>query len=62
MSEIVEWEDRQKSIAQIIEELKTFEDQELVVVVTDDEGETFKTVKLVSKGFDGDKVYCALHI
>lgn len=62
MSEIVEWEDRQKSIAQIIEELKTFENQELVVVVTDDEGETFKTVKLVSKGFDGDKVYCALHI
>ncbi|KPN72619.1 hypothetical protein [Neisseria sp. 83E34] len=62
MSEIVEWEDRQKSIAQIIEELKTFENQELVVVVTDDEGETFKTVKLVSKGFDGNKVYCALHI
>lgn len=56
------WEDRQKSISQVIRELKTFEDQELLVVVTDDEGKTFKTVKLVSKGFDGSKVYCALHI
>ena len=46
----------------VIKELKTFEDQELLVVVTDDEGKTFKTVKLVSKGFDGSKVYCALHI
>ena len=62
MSGTTEGEDRQKSIAQIIQELQTFEDQELVVVVTDDEGQTFKTVKLVSKGFDGDKVYCALHI
>ena len=62
MNEILEWEDREKSIAQVIEELKSFEDQELIVMVTDDEGQSFKTVKLVSKGFDGDKVYCALHI
>ena len=62
MSEIVEWKDRKKSISLLIEELQSFEDQELVVVVTDDEGKSFKTVKLVSKGFDGDKVYCALHI
>lgn len=62
MSEIVAWEDREKSIAQVIEELKSFEDQNLVVMVTDDEGQSFRTVKLVSKGFDGDKVYCALHI
>ncbi|MDO4796046.1 MAG: hypothetical protein Q4A28_08940 [Brachymonas sp.] len=56
------WEERQKSITQVIRELKSFEDQELIVAVTDDEGQTFKTVKLISKGFDGDKVYCALHI
>lgn len=62
MDAAVEWEDRQKSIAQIIGELETFEDQGLVVAVTDDGGKTFKTVKLVSKGFDGGKVYCALHI
>lgn len=62
MNEIVEWEDREKSIAQVIEELKSFEDQKLIVMVTDDEGRSFKTVKLVSKGFDGDTVYCALHI
>lgn len=62
MNEVTEWEERQKSIRQVIEELKTFADQELVVVVTADGGATFKTVKLISKGFDGDKVYCALHI
>lgn len=62
MSAITAWEERQKSITQLIQELKTFEDQELLVVVTDNEGKSFKTVKLVSKGFDGKHVYCALHI
>lgn len=62
MAEITEWEERQKKISQLIEELKTFEDQDLIVVVTDNEGKTFKTVKLVSKGFDGKTVYCVLHI
>lgn len=62
MSAITAWEERQKSITQLIQELKTFEDQELLVVVTDNEGKSFKTVKLVSKGFDGERVYCALHI
>lgn len=62
MSQIPAWKDRQKSIAQLIQELQSFEDQELLVVVSDDEGQTFKTVKLVSKGFDGDRVYCALHV
>lgn len=62
MSAITAWEERQKSITQLIQELKTFEDQELLVVVTDNEGKSFKTVKLVSKGFDGEQVYCALHI
>jgi len=41
----------------------------LIVMITNDEGETFNSVKLVSKGFvankdDPDKykkVYCALH-
>lgn len=50
----------------LIEELQSFENQDLIVMVTSDEGETFNSVKLVSKGFkeqdDGEAVYCALHI
>ena len=49
-------------------ELQSFENQDLVVMVTNDEGKTFNSVKLVSKGFEdnkaykSEKVYCALHI
>jgi|GEM_PF-1228284 len=55
---------RQKTIAQLIQELQSFEDQSLIVMVTSDYGETFKPVELVSKGFEDNdtKVYCALHI
>ena len=54
----------QKTIAQLIRELQSFEDQSLIVMVTSDYGETFKPVALVSKGFEDNdsKVYCALHI
>ncbi|ATR79955.1 hypothetical protein [Moraxella osloensis] len=54
----------QKTIAQLIKELQSFEDQSLIVMVTSNCGETFKPVELVSKGFEDDdnKVYCALHI
>ena len=66
---IVQWEDRTKTIKELIKELQSFEDQNLIVMITNDEGETFNSVKLVSKGFvankdDPDKykkVYCALH-
>mgnify|MGYP006877046975 FL=1 len=64
--EIIEWEDRKKTIQTLIEELKSFENQDLIVMATSDEGKTFNSVKLVSKGFkeqdDGGAVYCALHI
>jgi len=55
---------RQKTIAQLIQELQSFEDQSLIVMVTSDYGENFKPVELVSKGFEDNdtKVYCALHI
>ncbi|MFN3563984.1 MAG: hypothetical protein ACK4V8_06000 [Moraxella osloensis] len=67
---IVAWENRTKTIQELIQELQSFENQDLVVMVTDDEGKSFNTVKLVSKGFvsvkdglnDAEKVYCALHI
>lgn len=53
-----------KTIAQLIQELQSFENQSLIVMVTSDYAETFKPVELVSKGFEDNdtKVYCALHI
>ena len=66
MDTIVEWEDRKKTIRELVRELQSFEDQELIVMVTDDEGRSFSSVKLVSKGFEtengSETVYCALHI
>ena len=66
MNTIVEWKDRKKTICELVQELQSFEDQELIVMVTDDKGRFFSSVKLVSKGFetenDGEAVYCALHI
>ncbi len=58
-----EWGAKEKSIAQIIEELNTFEDQELMVMVSSDGGETLRSVKLLGKAFDKDnKAYCTLFI
>lgn len=59
---VIQWEDRQKSITQLIKELKTFEDQELIVMVSDDGGETFKSVKLLGKDFIDGKPYCVLFV
>ena len=58
-----EWGTEEKSIAQIIEELNTFEDQELMVMVSSDGGETLRPVKLLGKEFDKyNKAYCTLFI
>ena len=58
-----EWGEKEKSIAQVIDELKTFEDQELIVMVSSDGGETLRPVKLLGKEFDKDnKAYCTLFI
>ena len=38
---IVQWEDRTKTIKELIKELQSFEDQNLIVMITNDEGETF---------------------
>ncbi|TGP47064.1 hypothetical protein EN873_36405 [bacterium M00.F.Ca.ET.230.01.1.1] len=58
--EVSQWEDLEKSITQVIKELKTFKDQELIVMVSDDGGETFKSVKLLGKDFIDGKPYCIL--
>ena len=58
-----EWGEKYKSIAQVIKELNTFEDQELMVMVSSDGGETLRPVKLLGKEFDKDnKAYCTLFI
>jgi len=58
-----EWSTKEKSIAQIIKELNTFEDQELTVMVSSDGGKTLMPVKLLGKEFDKDnKAYCTLFI
>ncbi|GAA0802271.1 MULTISPECIES: hypothetical protein [Psychrobacter] len=58
-----EWGEKDKNIAQVIDELKTFEDQDLTVMVSSDGGETLKPVKLLGKEFDKDnKAYCTLFI
>ena len=58
-----EWGTEEKSIAQIIEELNTFEDQELMVMVSSDGGKTLRPIKLLGKKFDKDnKAYCTLFI
>ena len=58
-----EWGEKDKNIAQVIDELKTFEDQDLTVMVSSDGGETLKPVKLLGKEFDKDnKPYCTLFI
>mgnify|MGYP003618474281 FL=1 len=56
------WGADEKSVTQLVQELKTFDDQDLIVMVSADGGATFRPVKLLGKGFDGDKVYCTLFI
>ena len=57
-----DWGATSKSIGQVIQELKTFENQELIVMVSDDGGDTLKPVKLIGKEFQGDQTYCTLFI
>lgn len=51
----MQWEDRTKTIKELIKELQSFGDQNLIVMITNDEGETFNSVKLVSKEFVANK-------
>lgn len=58
-----EWGAKEKSIAQMIEELNTFEDQELMVMVSSDGEETLRPVKLLGKKSDKDnKAFFTLFI
>lgn len=44
-----EWVSRGKSIRQLIKELQSFENQELLVEISIDDGETSKPISLVKK-------------
>lgn len=57
-----DWGATSKSIGQVIQEFKTFENQELIVMVSDDGEDTLKPVKLIGKEFQGDQPYCTLFI
>lgn len=57
-----DWGATSKSIEQVIQEFKTFENQELIVMVSDDGGDTLKPVKLIGKEFQSDQPYCTLFI
>lgn len=49
MTKTPEWITRGKSIKQLIKELESFEDQNLLVEISFDEGETSKPISLVGK-------------
>lgn len=49
MSSRVDWENRGKTVAELIAELKTFGDQQLKVEMSFDEGQTAKPISLVVK-------------
>jgi hypothetical protein len=51
-----EWITRGKTIRQLIEELQTFEDQDLEVQISLDEGKTHKPISIVGRYGD----YCLL--
>lgn len=45
----IDWENRGKTVAQLIKELQTFEDQNLEVKISVDDGDTFKSISLVGR-------------
>ena len=54
------WVTRGKSIRQLIEELQTFEDQDIEVKISVDDGETFKCISLVENVNENDRSFCSL--
>ena len=58
---IPEYVTQGKTIRHLIKELQTFEDQDLEVRLSLDDGDTHRCISLVSKGFDDDgNEYCVL--
>ena len=55
-----EWVTRGKTIQQLIEELKSFEDQNLEVKVSTDGGDKFSGISLVTRENCEGKYFCGL--
>lgn len=55
-----EWVTRGKTIRQLIKELQTFEDQDLEVRMSVDDGETFRCISLVTRQNKPDGYFCGL--
>lgn len=49
MAERIDWENRGKTIEQLIRELQSFENQQLLVELSLDSGDTSKPISLVVK-------------
>jgi hypothetical protein len=54
------WVTRGKSIRQLIQELQTFENQDLEVYMSTDDGENFKCISIVTRQNRGDGYFCGL--
>jgi len=55
-----DWTTCGKSIRQLIQELQTFENQDLEVRISLDAGETHKPISSIGKEGDEDNVVCVL--
>ena len=55
-----EWVTRGKTIKQLIAELQSFENQDLEVKISVDDGESFKCISLVGKHNEIGKQFCGL--
>jgi len=55
-----EWVKAGKTISQLIKELQSFENQDLEVKISLDDGETFKCISLVTKEHNNEKSFCGL--
>jgi hypothetical protein len=60
VNENPEWVARGKTIQQLIEELRSFENQSLEVKISTDDGETFKCISLVVKRKENGVQFCGL--
>lgn len=60
VNENPEWVTRGKTIKQLIKELQTFENQNLEVKISTNDGETFRCISLVGKHREKDVEFCGL--
>lgn len=60
INENPEWVTRGKTIHQLIKELQTFNDQDMEVKISIDDGETFKCISIVTKESSEGSYFCGL--